>query len=296
MSRLFAPQFTAPYIGSVFARPIADNPNVIVSPQCVPVSIDWNVYWQVAGNSPSTISIQMNLTGANAQVGVIDRIRSVKIDNTGSSVPIYIQFLDTLDVIVCPPNTVVTERCNTQSLNPIIYAVGLSAGFLPKTMIQFMNVWLPPNVDPEIQTVFPQWAGSPAIQRSNLLTPGYSSPALGDQVDSNNVSTGIAGSVNVLQTPRASGVFVLTAASIKLASGAAASSPAQNNIFLESTGLSGILYNMVVPSLGATFSLQDAYSQSGLQLRLNATEVWRLRFPALTAGILQYYLTYTYIP
>lgn len=130
----------------------------------------------------STLCLNVNLKGNTPQSRRLDAIRSIKIDNTGNSVPIYVRFNDTRDVITAPPFTSVWMPAITNGMEFQVFATGLTFGFIPNVKIFVANFVVNPNVDPEIQKVFPQYLGSPIVQRTNTLTPGFGPPALGDQV------------------------------------------------------------------------------------------------------------------
>lgn len=180
MSRALGSFQTLAYRGAPIAQPIQQCLVPAMPPKVCRFDIDWITYWNALGQ-PTQLGIDIDVTAGSTTANIIDTIRCIKIDNTNSLVPIYIQFKDTLDVITCAPNTVVTLPVMTNLRQFTVYAAGLTTGFIPTTKLFIANVLMQSNIDPEIQTTFPQWKGSPAIQRNNLLTPGYASPALCDQ-------------------------------------------------------------------------------------------------------------------
>lgn len=251
-----------------------------VPPSICPVTIDWNLYWQLGGN-PSSVGVSINLQAASIQASILDRIASVKIDNTGSSCSVYVQFPDTGDVINCPPNCSVTFPCLTAVLNANIYAVGLQVGFIPVTRVFFYNIVLPPAVDPEINQGVSLYKASPTITRGNTLyNENYGVPALGDQLFSSNaINLQIINStVPLWGTPYASGFLYINSLQINAYT-------LINNVaggfemVIESTGLAG---NLITVGYLATTAVQIGVSVllgplTNLQVKLDATQTWRLR-------------------
>jgi hypothetical protein len=248
-------------------------------PTVVPLSIDWNVYWQ-ALNNPESLGVNINLSGNSANGATLDRIRTIKIDNTFSSCPIYAYFPDTQDVVSCAPQTVVTLPVNTNAQNMVLYAQGLTAGFIPYTIVYLFNVALPSVIDPAVQLVFPQWQGSTLIQRSNILTPGYGPPILGDQtiqyiINGSNFADAGPYSTTIFDTPRASGKIYLqqlTASMIQF------SSPGPEFGACDIIGsVSGRLYRFIVGTLIGQNSNFVCYSGNSLNIPLDATETWTMQ-------------------
>lgn len=277
-------QPTQAYIGVVNRMPIRQSSGYVprageIPPSVVPVFIEWNVYWQVAGN-PSSVAVEVNLQAQSVQASILDRIASVKIDNTGSAVPIYVWFKDTNDVVTCPPNTVIIVPVLTNNLTATILAIGLTAGNIPQTRIFFSNVILPPNVDPEIDQAVARWLASPTITRGNtILNQNYGVPALGDQAFSTNMSlaSGNGAFVRLWGTPRPSGFLYLTGIQINILQVKGLVDVQSGAIFLESIGVAGVLYVMsfFYNNFVDTFELM---SRSGMNLKLDATQTWQLRY------------------
>lgn len=197
------------YIGIPQSAPTGVCVPSTQTPKSVPLVIDWNTYWQAAGH-PSAVGIQVDLVGNTPTNNTLDKIRSIKIDNTFSVCPLFIYFGDTRDTITCAPQTVVTLPVNSNDTKLVIYAENLTAGFLPYTVIHLFNVLLPPVIDPAVQVTYPQWIGSPTIQRGNILTPGFGAPALGDQFEVQSMNLTTPSNPPLWGTPRASGFIYVT--------------------------------------------------------------------------------------
>ncbi len=251
-----------------------------MKPASVVLTFDWLVYFTLMvaqlGAAPNiAVDIDIN-SGGTSQGPVLDKIVTAKIDNSNSFVPILIFFPDSGDVVTCPPQTVATLPCCTNGSLCKVIAQGLSAGNLPMTKITFYNYFVPPSVDPVIQVVYPQWIGSPAIQRSNLLTPGYGPPALGDQTMQYDLD--LAGPPNktvngIFGTPKPSGLIFLTQVHVVLIA-PLVGTPRNTTIRLATN--TDQLYawtyfvNNSIPAPGF-FKIYDSENK---QIKLDATKNW----------------------
>ncbi len=151
-----------------------------VPPRSLMASFNWATDYGASAATPD-VNVLVNVQAGGAQEP-IDYIRSVKIDNTGNSFPVYVYFLDTTDTIVAPPDTIVWEPVVTNGKVANVILQGATTAGLGNTKVYFCNFFVPPYIDPAVNRVVPQYLGSPTIQRSNILTPGFGPPALGDQV------------------------------------------------------------------------------------------------------------------
>lgn len=252
------------------------------APFSVPLLIDWNIYWQQAGN-PTSVAVLVDLEGTTPNAAQLDAIRSVKIDNTFSTCPVYVTFPDTLDTITCPPQSVVIQPVNTNSRKLSIIAQNLTTGFIPQTRVTLFNVPLPATYDPAIQFTYPQLLGSPTIQRSNILTPGFGSPALGDQfVTSGGIDLTVAGATQTLLSAQSSGFYYITHASFRIFQ-AGGSPLAQAQSVFESTGAAGILFIMTYGYSG-TIATEMVPLDINSQIKLDATQTWRYRTTTAIVG------------
>lgn len=268
------------------------------------LSFDWAVYFALYLNLDPNIAVDVDLnSGGSSQGPVIDKIVSVKIDNSNSFVPILIYFPDSKDLVTCPPQTVVTLPCNTNGSNCKVIAQGLSLGNLPQTTVTFYNYFIPPSIDPVVQIVYPQWLGSPTIQRDNLLTPGYGPPALGDQSKQYDLAltNPLVKVNNLFGTPMPSGVIILTqivVILIGISGGARFTSMRMADGPTLADQLYGFTYyvNAAIPVPGF-FQLYASY---GKNVRLDATKNWFLEntdsLGGLATGTAAAFMDWSYQP
>lgn len=267
------------YIGQPFAAPVLNcGPSPAGRPPvAVPISIDWSAYRVGAQATATTLAVNLDLNGFTSAGTVIDRVQSVKIDNANSFSPILLLF-DDGETVVCPPNTIITAPVISTVTKLTIIAQNVQSGFVPLNKFWFYNFPVQPFVDPVIQAVYPQYLGSPLIQRGNLLTPGFGAPALGDQTSFTSFNlTGIGEQLGVWQAPRTGFIYVTglqvsvsecvgsTFMDCQLAIVAGASI-----LYLWSFGVAG---NQQVTNPQG-WSYQELFSQTGMNVRLDATLPW----------------------
>lgn len=247
-----------------------------VPPSVCPVNIIWNNYWQLAGQ-PSQVGVAINLQASSVQASILDRIASVKIDNTHSPCPVYVWFPDTNDVVTCPPNTAVTMPCLTNLLNAVVIAEGLTAGNIPLTTVFFYNVVLAPSVDAEIDNAVALWLASPTISRgTTILNTNYGTPALGDQMVNVTISLVGVGSTIVLPA-QASGFYYITSIYLSIVNDHNGNTPFQSQAIIEDsiTGLALLNIPYLTPT-DAAFNASNngalvLYQSSGFNIKLDAT-------------------------
>lgn len=179
MARSFQGIQAQPFIGTVSLSPVAKDV-VPVRPFVCPIHIAWSIYG--ASSINSTIGVQVTLAANNAFLSNGFRVVSVYIDNLNSNVPIYIVFPDTPYTVVGLPQSAKWYPVVTNATVCTIYGSGFVTGQIPSTNLLFGNFYADTDTDFEQENVFPQYIGSPVIQRTNVLTPGFGVPALGDQV------------------------------------------------------------------------------------------------------------------
>lgn len=282
------------YRGASFDAPIQQCRPPAQEPKVVRIDINWADYWPAS--QPSDLGIIVNLFGNTVETAKLDRIVSVKIDNVGSTVPIYMQFQDTLDIVTAPPNSSVIMPVMTNAGQIRIYARGLTTGFLPRTSIFVANFMMQANVDPEIQVVFPQMLGSPTIQRANALTPGFGAPALGDQASSGFTFLSSAGPpvtpqfATFLPAVPAGGFYYITAIEIKCSRAAIAWTVAGAHQFNFYGVFEDITTDFTIvpfavsgfnpdPASVSVFTFDKTLCQlSGYNLRLDATHAYGYKF------------------
>lgn len=303
MAISFAGYRTLPFRGATSRLPVKLPQGVAVPanrvpPSVCPVEINWLIYWNLAGQ-PADLGVAINLQAASVQASILDRIASVKIDNSGSPNPVYVHFPDTNDVIACPPNTTVTFPCLTNLLNATIIIRGLSIIALPITRVFFYNVDLPPAVDPEINNALALWKASPSIIRDNqILNTSYGTPALGDQYECSN-QLALTGFVNVVLwgTPYPTGFIYLQDFEIRVTAllGSAVQSVGQIRV---STDTGTIL---MAPSFFAQPDVTkiesgaaSLVSMYGMNVKLDATKTWRATcIVAIPQGTAQVHSSFT---
>jgi hypothetical protein len=261
------------YIGQSYIVPIKLGPLSGVS---CPFIFNWLSY----GASTANPNIVVNLDMSGSLVaGKLGNLRSVYIDNTGSDVPIYIQFPDTGETIVCQPNCTIWAPCYTQAMKCIVAGLGFFTGDIPTTYIIFTNLPVPPATNIEIQTAVALWRGSSTITRGNTIySTNFGTPALGDQTISYKDTINAIGVFrsNLWGTPLPNGFIILTHIDVKCYNAVAAASM-NNEWLLESTGISGTLYDFIAQQPAGQFQGYDVLNMNSMNIKLDATQTWRLR-------------------
>lgn len=164
-------------------RPIRNTPSSLlnrayVPPRSLVAFLDWAADYG-AGTAKPNVNVLVNVQAGGAQAP-IDFIRSVKIDNTGNAAPVYVEFLDTTDTIVAPPNTIVWEPVVTNSKVANVIMLGAS-GVVGKTRVYFCNFFVPPYANPEVAQALALWRASQVITNgSNIFNTNFGVPSLGD--------------------------------------------------------------------------------------------------------------------
>lgn len=271
-------------------------------PLATVLKFSWTIYFALL-NQEANIGVNVDLSqGGTPQGNVLDKIVTVKIDNSNSFNTILVYFQDTGDTISCAPQTIVTFPCVTNGPRCTVIAQGLATGFLPLTTITFYNYFVPPSVDPVVQLTYPQEIGSPSIQRNatQILTPGYGSPALGDQFTQSTVNaTGADGNVAFLPAVAAGGFYYLTHLNLTANSlSVTAGSPSVDNYFqVLSTGAAGLLYESFIRASvqGIPFAVPLQIQKANI--KLDALQTWICRIkPGTTVpnGIWQLTAVYSY--
>lgn len=284
-----------------YAWPVKTFDKPTQKPLAVPLQIDWLVYFTADGSNPANLAIAVDVASGNtAQGGVLDKIISVNIDNTNSTIPISVYFPDTKTTVSCAPQTVATLPCFTNGTNCFIIAQGLTAGFIPETQITFYNFFIPPIIDPQLQTVYPQLIGSPTIQRNStqILTPGYGPAALGDQTQQFRLNLRLAQQFTLFGGARTSGFVYMTCVAVTFDQPSASVNGPTVTATIESTGAAGVLYSFPVfcPN-GGVVNPTPLVSLSGFNLKLDATQTWLYKNPGQNLNVnnafLSLYLNYS---
>jgi hypothetical protein len=303
MSRIFAGLTGTPYLGAYNGAAIdlcGMTPGE--NPQVIPLIIPWNLY--SAGSAKPTASVAVNLQNATTGQSLFSRVRSVYIDNLGCNVPVYIYFPDTNFTVAAAPNSTGWYPVTTNGIVALIIGQGFTNADLNSiTNVSFCNMQVPPFANAELAQNVALYRSSPAIQRGNTIYNSlYAPPALGDQADNNTLSLTFPGTVQLFGGPKASGFYYLTSVFIDIF-GVSNLAAAIDTLFIESTGVSGLLYQFgfVAPdsTIGPTNYIAFLYlaQMTGLQLKLDATQNWRVRNQAsISNGTANINLCYTYQP
>lgn len=159
-------------------------PNPLPS-RIIALRINWNTYGapgNFVGTGPfASIGVEVDIPqNVSDKLG---RIGSLYIDNTNSTIPIYINFPDTGFTITAPPSSSVWYPVFTNKFRFQVVALNMVAGFVPLTKIFVSNREIGPSVDNEFFNVVPQWVGTTSAQFAQpaTATSGFGAPALGDR-------------------------------------------------------------------------------------------------------------------
>lgn len=131
---------TTALLETPFGQPIAIGrpPLQDRGPQVVKVEIPWAQYG--ANSTNQQVGVSGNLFQQGQQTSPLDFIRSVFIDNTFVSVPVYVQFPDSLQTLLCPPFGQVMHPCYTYQQQFTIYGDGFQDGDVSRTVLYFSNI------------------------------------------------------------------------------------------------------------------------------------------------------------
>jgi hypothetical protein len=159
-------------------------------PSTVSVVVDWSQQPLTIGVPGSGAGVRVNFdVGSAAPAVILDRVQSVYIDNTQSSLSIYILFPDTGFKAICKPFSEKLFPVLSNGLEAIIY--GINIGFVTpatpnaKTLVLFSNVLVPPINDSEnalTPTQNVMLASNPIITPAgeNIDSSGYMWTPAGD--------------------------------------------------------------------------------------------------------------------
>jgi hypothetical protein len=246
-----------------------------VSGASAPLFINWANYSTVIAN----IGLNVDLSIASVQKALAT-IKSIYIDNMGSSAAIYIQFPDTGYTIVAQANSAGWFPVYTNQFKFTIFALGIDPTNVPQTKILVTNVPVEASTDIELATAIQLWKSSPLLARTGALNPQLGTPALGDQFTSGVISLQTDGATQVLfGTPLASGNFIyITSVNFTIQSYTApGTSAAQNRLFFESTGSAGIFFEEDISAAQSTvIQFMQILNMQG-QWKLDASQTYRLR-------------------
>ncbi|HEX3000474.1 MAG TPA: hypothetical protein VHR86_09600, partial [Armatimonadota bacterium] len=187
MARNFLSFPFAPYNGAYTSKPF-NNGRGGQKGTLVAVDVVWSTYRANGGalgsaNPNFCVTTNLNTAGPNTVSGTWT-IQSVYIDNEGVDFPVYVYFPDSLFAISCPANAAGWYEVYTNARQTLICGVGISDSAIAaaqRTRLFFTDAIMVPSLDEERPSSVPLYLGSPLIQRTNSLLPGFGPPALGDQ-------------------------------------------------------------------------------------------------------------------
>ncbi len=266
------------YIGQPVAAPIKLKGIDTIS---VPLLFQWISYGAATANP--NINVLVELRGQAC--ARLDNIRSIYINNLGSDVPIYVHFEDTQYDVVAKPNSSGWYPVYTNQKFFNVIGLGFLDGNIPQTTILVCNANIMPSVNVEIDTSVPLWLASPTITRGNTIyNTNYGTPALGDQAFSGAIDA-IPPAPTVLNnlwgTPYSDDFLYVTGLQIALLTFSSASVGGfAGTVFIESTGVAGILYQFDFRFASTSIINADLINRSAMNLKLDATQTWRMRFVA----------------
>jgi hypothetical protein len=281
MSRSFIGFGQKPYIGTPQAQPIKLGG---IAGQAIPLLFQWVSY---GAFSNQNINVLVDVT--QQPCVKLDQIRSVYIDNLGSDNPIYVNFPDTNYTVVAKPNSEGWYPAYTNARQCWVVGEGFLSTDIPQTYIILSNIILPPAVNVEIDQALNLNLASPTITRgTTIYNSKYGVPSLGDQFSyTGQCSLNTATIIPLWGTPYASGFVYLNSLALLCVDPFNAGGAAIANFLIESTGIAGTLLSFSV--IGTTVNppgVIPIFQQSGMNVKLDATQTWRLRSfgPFISSG------------
>lgn len=258
------------------------------SGKVIPIPINWIDYG--ASSAFPSQNVVINLRG-NATVKLLEHVRSVYIDNTGSTNPIYIFFPDTGYTVTAAPGAEVWAPCYTNGDNVWIIGQEFVTGFIPSTLVMFTDVFVQPFTSVELVTAVELNIGSRAVQGFHLAPgPTYSPKALGD-ISQDYLVTCNGTDVALWATPLVpdgvnGAILYITHLEI---SASAISNPANVDVRWQISEPGGEV--AFLGQFTATPTVQAGVSKlfgpfSGMNVRLNGAKGWKLTAPNIANGTL----------
>jgi hypothetical protein len=283
------------YIGQPYTQPIKLRGIAGIS---VPLLLPWLIYG--AATSKPNVGVNVDLSTQNV-AKALQQIRSIYIDNMGSDTPMYVSFPDTGYQIVCKPNSAGWFPVYTNQFKFSISGLGFFTGDIPTTLVLVTNLDVPPAVDIELDQHINLWKASNTITRGNTIyNTNFGAPALGDQTGQGSFTLLGANTSPAFNSPYTSGFIYLTQLTI-VAVQCSNTVPIQGVIVLESTGISGVLYQIVfgvnAATIAASIPNDILLQQGGKNIKLDATQTWRFRnLVNIAAGSIFFSYDYTVNP
>ena len=280
---------TLSYLGAPFGQPIQLCKALDEQPAAVPLNFVWSQYGVSQANPVASVAVDLTTFATRPP---LKAIRAVYIDNTASECSVFVYFPDTRCTITCAPFATAFSPVLTNGLNCQIIGRGFSTDTLAQTAVFLLNTPVNPGVSQEIAAVYPQYRASPQISRgSNIYTPGFAIPAIGDQWQSGQTPkiNGIA-SVDLFGTPYTNGgIITLTDIWIAITSQSGANS-GFSQVYVNSEGGSGTFLTYRAPTIVSISTTTAAaqpsltvINQTGLQVKFDASERWRLQWESNAA-------------
>lgn len=316
MARNFAGIPTKPYQGVLYDLPTqTKNTKFGQQKQLPPTTIAAVFNWLVYGASTA----RPNVGGLiDIPVGgprqLIDKILSIRIDNLGNPVPVYVYFPDTGFTVVAAPNSEVCENVQTSAFQCFVFAEGFTTGQIGQSVVFLNNFGVVSYVNAEFEQAAALWKASATITRgNNILNQNFGVPALGDQFTQVTVAMQTNGLTSQVFPVLASGFYYITSLVVSVSASQPANGGTVGNgleIF-ESTGSAGqfMAREFFLPSSqnnGGTNVTSPNYgnlmifSSGTVQWKLDATQLWRIRVDASNvgtiAGNMKWDFTYTANP
>jgi|SRR5580700_9011456 hypothetical protein len=158
--------------------------------RAVKLSFDWRSYG--AGSATQNIVAAINLgSGRGTQAApLLDLIRSIYIDNTGSAVPIFVQFDDTLFTVEIQPYSTGWYPVFTNGFAFHVAGFGFTDTNVSQLLMYITNVRVAPYTDSSLQAVLNEGLSSPIIGGGSGV--GSIAPIIPGQ-DYNNGNLSISG-------------------------------------------------------------------------------------------------------
>lgn len=298
-NREFGGILVQPYIGVPFASPVQTLLNKFgqqppFPPTTIPLHFDWISYG--AGTARPNVQALVNANATGGSRPPLDKIFSVRVDNLGNAVPIYIYFPDTGYTVVCPPNAVTWENVETAQFSLFIIGEGFTdaSALAGATDVYVCNFRALPFVSFEFQQIAALFKASASISRGGtILNQNFGVPALGDQFTQPLVSVQTDGQeVQVFPVLQQGFYYITSLVTICNISSNSGGNGNAVSIF-ESTGSAGEFMNLQVflPSQtgGQTqpFINSQLFNSGSVQWKIDATQLWRVRVDASRIGSLE---------
>lgn len=165
MSISFAGIPAQTYIGAPYSIPVQIAGK---AGRAVPLQFNWISY---GAFTSATVLVQINLgAGRSGQAApMLDQIRSLYIDNTGSALPVYVQFDDTQFTVAAQPYSVGWYPIFSNAFSFKVACNGFTPNNIGAALIYVTNVVVSAFTDAALQAVLSQGLSSPVIGGGSSL-------------------------------------------------------------------------------------------------------------------------------